>query len=277
LLSYRHSYHAGNHADVLKHIILIEILKHLIKKEGAFDYIDTHAGAGIYNLQSDHASKLQEYTQGIAKLTEEQWPELAVYFDILKKYNSQNTLQMYPGSPAIARHFLRAQDRSWLFELQPTDAALLSKNMSNIKRVRVMREDGFRGLLSLLPPVSRRGIVLMDPSYEVKTDYSKVFDTITAAYQKFPTGTYALWYPVVDRKRIDSLERRFIKSGIKKIQGFELAIAPDQFGSGMSASGMIVINPPWTLMNTMLDILPKLVATLGGMSAFYKCNTLVDE
>lgn len=277
MLSYRHSFHAGNYADVIKHIVLIEILEHLTKKESAFDYIDTHAGAGIYNLHSEHAVKLQEYTQGIGKLYSEDWPELASYFDILAKHNPSGKLDFYPGSPFIAMHFLRNKDRSWLYELHPKDAQLLLKNTANSKSIRVMREDGFKGLLSLLPPISRRGLVLIDPSYEIKSDYAKVFDAIESAYKKFPTGTYALWYPVVDRKIIDTLERKFSRSGIKKIQRYELAIAQDQFGTGMSASGMIVINPPWTLMDKMSQVLPKLVATLGGEGAFYKCDELVGE
>ena len=277
MLSYRHSYHAGNYADVIKHIVLIEILQHLVKKDSNFDYIDTHAGAGLYNLQSDHAAKLQEYTQGIAKLKPEDWPELATYFDIVAKHNPTDKLDFYPGSPFIAQHFLRRKDRSWLYELHPKDAERLLNNTAKNKNVRVMLEDGFKGLLSLLPPVSRRGLVLIDPSYEIKTDYAQVFDTLASAYKKFPTGTYALWYPVTDRKNIDTLERRFKRSGIKNIQQYELAIAPDQFGTGMSASGMIVINPPWTLQGKMSTILPKLVTTLGGDGAFYKCDELVGE
>lgn len=277
MLSYRHSFHAGNHADVLKHIIQIEVLEHLIKKDSPFDYIDTHAGAGLYNLQSEHATKLQEYTQGVAKLNSDEYPELATYFDILSKQNTSGKLNFYPGSPLIATSFLRKKDRGWLYELHPKDAELLLKNTANRKNIRVMRDDGFKGLLSLLPPVSRRGFVLIDPSYEIKTDYGKVFTVLAEAHKKFPTGTYALWYPVVDRKIIDQLERKFIRSGIKKIQQFELAIAPDQFGTGMSASGMIVINPPWTLMDKMSKVLPKLVNSLGGEAAFYKCDELVGE
>jgi len=277
LLSYRHSYHAGNHADVLKHIVLIEVLQHLTKKDSQFDYIDTHAGAGLYNLKSDHAAKLQEYTQGIAKLKSEEWSELATYFEIISSHNPNGKLNFYPGSPLIADYFLRKKDRSWLYELHPKDAELLSNNTARNKRTRVMLEDGFTGLLSLLPPVSRRGLVLIDPSYEIKTDYARVFNTINDAYSKFSTGTYVLWYPVTDRKNIDTLERRFKRSGIKNIQQFELAIAPDQFGSGMSASGMIIINPPWTLKKKMSQILPKLVRKLGGEGAFYKCDQLVGE
>jgi len=277
VLSYRHSYHAGNHADILKHIVQVEILSHLTKKDSAFDYIDTHAGAGLYNLQSDHAAKLQEYQQGIGKLKPKDWPELSQYFDIVASHNTVGKLDFYPGSPFITDYLLRKQDRSWLYELHPNDVALLAKSMAKRRQTRVMHEDGFKGLLSLLPPVSRRALVLIDPSYEIKTDYIKVVDVLTDAYKKFPTGTYALWYPMVDRMNIEQLERRFKRSGIKNIQRYELGLARDQFGSGMSASGMIVINPPWTLQDKMNNILPKLVATLGGEGAFYRCEQLVAE
>lgn len=277
MLSYRHSYHAGNYADVIKHIVLIEILEHLTKKENAFDYIDTHAGAGLYNLLSERTAKLQEYMQGIGKLKPTDWPELTSYFDVIASYNKADSLDFYPGSPAISSNFLRRQDRSWLYELHPRDAELLLENSGKQKGVRVMFEDGFKGMEAILPPISRRGLVLIDPSYEIKSDYAQVFDAINNAYKKFPTGTYALWYPVVDRKNIDILERKFIRSGIKKIQQFELGIAADQFGSGMSASGMIVINPPWMLKDKMAKVLPKLVTALGGESAFYKCVDLVGE
>lgn len=277
MLSYRHSYHAGNYADVIKHIVLIEILEHLTKKENAFDYIDTHAGAGLYNLLSERTAKLQEYMQGIGKLKPTDWPELTSYFDVIASYNKADSLDFYPGSPAISSNFLRRQDRSWLYELHPRDAELLLENSGKQKGVRVMFEDGFKGMEAILPPISRRGLVLIDPSYEIKSDYAQVFDAIDNAYKKFPTGTYALWYPVVDRKNIDILERKFIRSGIKKIQQFELGIAADQFGSGMSASGMIVINPPWMLKDKMAKVLPKLVTALGGESAFYKCVDLVGE
>jgi 23S rRNA (adenine2030-N6)-methyltransferase len=249
----------------------------MLKKDSPFDYIDTHAGAGLYNLQSEHATKLQEYTDGIGKLSRDEWPELATYFDILNKHNSSGKLSYYPGSPVIAAHFLRKSDRAWLYELHPKDSELLLKNTSQLKNTRVMRDDGFKGLLSLVPPVSRRGVVLIDPSYEIKTDYGKVFAILNEAYKKFSTGTYALWYPVVDRKIIDQLERKFIRSGIKKIQRFELGIAADQYGTGMSASGMIVINPPWTLIDKMTQVLPKLVNALAAEDGFYKCEELVGE
>ncbi len=278
MLSYRHSFHAGNYADVIKHIVLVEILEHMIKKDKAFDYIDTHAGAGLYDLHGSHAVKLNEYRDGIAKLQLEDWPELNHYLSIIKNFNSDQQLNYYPGSPLIALEYLRRQDRGWFYELHPNDGRLLAKNMGKQKRIRIMNQDGFEGLLALVPPVSRRAVILIDPSYEVKSDYNTVVDTLFEAYSKFKTGTYALWYPVVDRKQIDQLERRLIKSGINNIEQYELGIAKDQYGTGMSASGMIVINPPWTLKDKMKMVLPKLVATLGQSDgAFCKCVELVPE
>lgn len=278
MLSYRHSFHAGNFADVLKHIVVIEILQHLGKKDKPFDYIDTHSGAGLFDLSSAHAAKLQEYRNGIGKLNPADWPELASYFSVVHEYNRSKSLTHYPGSPMIALHFLRSQDRAWLYELHPEDAMLLSQNTADDRRARVMNEDGLKRLLSLLPPISRRGFVLIDPSYEIKTDYDLVFQTVAKAYKKFATGTYAIWYPVVDRNRINRLERQFVNSGISNIQRFELAIAEDTDERGMTSSGMIVINPPWQLMTTMQALLPKLVTTLAESDgAFYKCDVLVAE
>lgn len=278
MLSYRHSYHAGNFADVLKHIVLTECLQHLGKKDKAFDYIDTHAGAGLYDLASAHAGMLQEFENGIGKLNSAEWPELADYFAAVNKLNTDGSLGLYPGSPLIALHFLRPQDRAWLYELHSEDARLLVNNLQKDKRARVMHENGLAGLLRLLPPISRRGLVLIDPSYEIKSDYDSVFETVAKAIKKFATGTYAIWYPVVERSRIIRLEKQFIASGIKQIQRFELGITADSDAQGMTASGMIVINPPWQLMATMQQLLPKLVTVLAAdIGAFYKCDQLVAE
>ena len=278
MLSYRHSYHAGNFADVLKHIVIIEILEHLTKKDKAFEYIDTHAGAGLYSLKSDHAVKLQEFTNGIGRLQAADWPELSRYFEIISAFNNAGTLDFYPGSPLFARHFLRAQDKAWCFELHPADFDLLRQNIGNSKRIRLKQEDGFKGMLALLPPLSRRALVLIDPSYEIKTDYSQVVKTVALAYKKFSTGTYAAWYPVVDRQRIIQLENNFRDSGIRNIQRFELGLSEDSDVRGMTAAGMIVVNPPWQLLQKMSRVLPKLVATLGDDGgAFFKCDVLVGE
>ena len=278
MLSYRHSFHAGNFADVLKHIVQVEILDYLGQKDKVFDYIDTHSGAGLFNLNSEHATKLGEYLNGIAKLNENDFPELREYFRAIKAQNDSSQLEFYPGSPVIAQHLLRNEDKAWLYELHPTDFELPSENIRQSRRVKVKQGDGFEGMLSVVPPISRRALVLIDPPYEIKTDYDKVFKTVAKAYQKFPTGTYAIWYPVVDRHRIDKLEKSFVNSGIKDIVRFELGLSADTAERGMSSSGMIVINPPWTLKSKMENLLPKLVQALDeNGSAFYKCDTWVAE
>lgn len=281
MLSYRHSFHAGNFADVLKHITLIEILEHLAKKDKPFDYIDTHAGAGLYNLQSGHAKKLQEHHNGIAKLSAKNWPTLTSYFDAIAAYNPHTKSLYYPGSPAIAAHFLRAHDKGHLYELHTSDVRLLEKNMASHRNIRVKHEEGLAGLLALLPPKSRRGLILIDPSYEVKTEYDSVISTVIKAYSKFSTGTYAIWYPVINRSTIDRLEQKLIRSGIKDIQRFELGLSADSDEHGMTSSGMIVINPPWNLLEKMSSLLPKLSQALStdhsASQGVFKCDVLVPE
>lgn len=278
MLSYRHSFHAGNFADVLKHVVLVELLKHMVKKDKPFEYIDTHSGAGFYNLESKYAKKLSEHDNGIGKLKSEQWPELAEYFKILEDFNRASDFKCYPGSPLIAAKFLRPKDKAWLYELHHADFALLETNIGTNRRIKSFCQDGLKGALAHVPPVSRRAVVLMDPSYEVKSDYDAVFKTIEAAHKKFSTGIYALWYPVVDRQKIDRLESKFVRSGIKDIQRFELGLSADTREPGMTASGMLVINPPWGLRDTMSKVLPRLVEALADDSAaFYKCDVLVDQ
>lgn len=278
MLSYRHSFHAGNFADVLKHIVLVEILEHLAKKDNAFDYIDTHAGEGLYDLTSVQAEKLREYTTGIDKLKPDEWPELERYFDVLQAYNVTDARRYYPGSPKIALALMRAQDKARLFEMHPTDFGLLQKNMASDRRVKVMREDGLKGLLALLPPLSRRALILIDPSYELKNEFAQVSATIVQAYKKFAGGIYAIWYPVVARQPVERMEHALKVSGIKKIQRFELAIKADTEGRGMTAAGMIVINPPWTLMDKMSSLLPRLVEVLStDNAAYYRADVLVGE
>ena len=278
LLSYRHSYHAGNFADVLKHIVLVEMLEHFIKKDKPFDYIDTHSGAGIYDLLSGHADKNKEYKNGIDKLKDTRWPELASYFSAIDANNKSVGLRYYPGSPAIAMEYLRRGDRAWLFEMHSADGTRLEQLFAKNRSVRVSGDDGLKGLLSLVPPVSKRGLVLIDPSYEIKQDYDQVFKAVAQAHKKFTTGTYAIWYPVVDRVRIEKLEGKFKRSGIKNIQLFELGLLEDTEERGMTSSGMMVINPPWTLKDKMSQLLPKLVKALDESgSSFYRCETLVGE
>jgi 23S rRNA (adenine2030-N6)-methyltransferase len=201
LLSYRHSFHAGNFADVLKHIVLVEILEHLAAKEKAFEYIDSHAGAGLFDLTHGHAEKLEEFRGGIGRLWDRDWPELRRYFEIIRACNPSGSLNYYPGSPLIAMHFLRPRDRAWLFELHPKDSRRLEKNTQGSHRIRVACQDGHQGLLALLPPASRRGLILIDPSYEIKSEYEQVLETVKKACRKFSSGIYAIWYPVIEREK----------------------------------------------------------------------------
>lgn len=258
--------------------MLVEILEHFIKKETPFEYIDTHSGAGLYNLKSNDAQKLQEHTNGIGKINSKDFQQLARYFEVVNAYNEAGTADFYPGSPLIAKYFLRPQDKAWLFELHPQDYQLLCGNMQHNKKIRVACQDGLKGLTGLLPPVSRRGLVLIDPSYEVKSEYDEVFDKVIQVYKKFSTGIYAIWYPVVDRHKIDDLENKLILSGIKNIQRFELGLSADSELRGMTSSGIFVINPPWKLFAKMSDLLPKLAKTLSEENGeFFKCDIITRE
>ena len=220
MLSYRHSFHAGNFADVIKHIVLVESLEHLARKDSAFDYIDTHGGAGVFSLHSSHAQKLSEYKSGIGMLEREKFPELSNYFDVIAAFNTSPKLQNYPGSPAIASYLMRGHDKGWAYELHPKDYELLYDLMRRQRNFKVYQEDGLQGLLARVPPASRRGLVLIDPSFEVKTEYESVLSTLIKAYGKFSGGTYALWYPVVDRETNKRLEKKLASSGIKNIHLF---------------------------------------------------------
>ncbi|HEK2035202.1 TPA: 23S rRNA (adenine(2030)-N(6))-methyltransferase RlmJ [Proteus mirabilis] len=264
MLSYRHSFHAGNHADVLKHIVQTLIIESLKEKEKPFLYLDTHAGAGRYRLTNAHATRTGEYLEGIARLwQQEEVPELILpYLEAVGSLNTSDELRYYPGSPLLAAKLLREQDLLMLTELHPTDFPLLRTEFSRDKRVRVCREDGFGQLKSKLPPASRRGFALIDPPYELKQDYSAVVKGIVEGYKRFATGTYAIWYPVVHRQQIKRMLKELEATGIRKILQIELAVKPDSDQLGMTASGMIVINPPWKLASQMASILPWLHKTL---------------
>lgn len=278
MLSYRHSFHAGNFADLIKHIVLVEILEHLIKKGSPFDYIDTHAGAGLYDLRNPDSQKLQEYTEGVGKLDFNKLPELEKYFQVIRSLNEFDAIDIYPGSPSIANFYLRRQDKGWLFELHPRDYDLLRNNFSTRKNMRIHHKDGFDGLKALVPPVSRRGLVLIDPSYEIKSEYHLVIDRVIKAHKKFSNGIYAIWYPVVDRHSITKMEEELIKSGIRDIQRFELGISDDSTQRGMTSSGMIVINPPWRLFEKMSQLLPKIASIITQVNRpIYKCEIIVNE
>ena len=280
MLSYRHSFHAGNFADVLKHTVATSIINYMLKKDKPLCYLDTHSGCGAYSLQSNEALKTNEFTNGIAQL----WGRrdlpapVAAYLEQVVEFNAQSKLAFYPGSPSIALQMLREMDRLFLFELHPNEFNNMRENFSANRQIKMAKQDGLQGLIANMPPKERRGFILIDPSYEIKTEYSEVVDTLIQAHKRFATGTYALWYPVVKRRTIDKMERELINSGIKNIQLFELGIRADSPEMGMTSSGMIVINPPWSLRSEMQHSLPFLAETLGeNGEGFYRVETLVAE
>lgn len=260
MLSYRHSFHAGNHADVLKHTVQSLIIESLKEKDKPFLYLDTHAGAGRYQLSGEHAERTGEYLEGIARIwAQESVPEeLKTYLEAVSALNPRGDLRFYPGSPLIAAHLLRDHDKLNISELHPSDFPLLRNEFSRDNRARVVREDGYQQLKSQLPPLSRRGFVLIDPPYELKSDYQAVVKGIQEGHRRFATRTYAVWYPVVLRQQIKRMVKDFQATRIRKILQIELAVRPDSDQRGMTASGMIVINPPWKLESQMKSVLPWL-------------------
>lgn len=276
MLSYRHAFHAGNPADVLKHTVLAASLAYLTRKPAPLLYIDTHAGAGSYRLDSDIANKTGEYRDGVLALD---WstleaPVLAPYREAVEAPLAQ---QRYPGSPQIAASLLREQDRLRLFELHPQDFATLSKGFYKDARVKVAQTDGFASLRALLPAPQKRALVMIDPSYEVKQDYERVVDALQEAYRRMPGATYLLWYPVVLRQRIERLERGIKAAGLKDVWQFELGTAPDSEDYGMTASGMVVVNPPWELPEQMRVLLPQLQQQLAPAWGNHRCTQWVAE
>jgi 23S rRNA (adenine2030-N6)-methyltransferase len=282
MLSYRHAFHAGNHADVLKHLVTIQLLKYLGQKDAPYMYIDTHSGAGVYALDSPYASKNAEFETGIARLWERKDLPQAVadYVDVVKALNPSGKMRYYPGSPYCANQVMREEDRLRLFELHPTDIKILADNFRKLeqhaaeqgirpktrgKRVMIEQGNGFLGLKALLPPPSRRALVLIDPPYEDKSDYRSVVTTLKDALDRFATGTYAVWYPVLHR-----MESRQMPEKLKQLPSADwlnvtLSIAtPSPDGFGLHSSGMFILNPPWTLEATLREVMPYLVNVLGS-------------
>lgn len=279
MLSYRHAFHAGNHADVLKHFVQVQLHKYMNQKDTAYTYIDTHSGAGVYALDSGAATKNAEFATGIAPLWErtDLPPALSEYVGMVKDMNPSGKLRYYPGSPYIAEQASREQDRLRLFELHPADSKILADNFRKLeehkaqqgvrargKRVMIERGDGFHSLKALLPPPSRRALVLIDPPYEVKDDYRKVKVALDEALGRFPSGMFAVWYPVLHR-----IESRNFADNLKRLPAKEwlhvtLTVStPSPDGFGLHSSGMFVLNPPYTLEATLREVMPYLVHALG--------------
>ncbi len=270
MLSYRHAFHAGNHADVLKHLVLIQLLSYLGRKDKPYWVVDTHAGAGCYLLDRGHAAKNAEYEEGVARL----WnrtdlpPAVAEYVAIVKSFNRDGRLQRYPGSPYVAMRLLRDQDRLRLFELHGTDNKLLRENFSrdfpgDDRRVAIGQADGFAELKAVLPPPPRRGLVLIDPAYEDKRDYLRTIMTVKEGLARFAGGTFAVWYPQLDRGDARQLPEKLRKLADDWVDVRLTVGKPSPDGFGMFGSGMFVVNPPYTLAQTLRETLPFLQAALA--------------
>lgn len=255
MLSYRHAFHAGNYADLIKHTALVHCLEYLVEKAAPLRYLDTHAGIGAYSLSTPEAAKTGEYARGVGLLWQQpHLPHaLARWHHWVASFNGGTGLSAYPGSPWLAQQILRPQDRLELCEWHPQDIQTLRRQMAGDPRVHCHHENGYARALALMPPIEKRALVLIDPSYEVKDEYQQVVDSLKALHRRFATGVYLLWYPVVDDRYLQRLLRGLVQSGIKKIQRYELSLGPD--ASGMRASGLIAINPPYTLKQAMQESL----------------------
>jgi 23S rRNA (adenine2030-N6)-methyltransferase len=279
MFSYRHAFHAGNHADVLKHFIQVQLHKYMNQKDTAYTYIDTHAGAGVYALDSAQAVKSGEYIDGIARLwdRDDLPPALADYVGLVRTLNPSGKLRWYPGSPWVADAEARLEDRLRLFELHPADIKVLAENVRKLeahhaeqgerargRRILVEHADGFHGLKALLPPPSRRALVLVDPPYEVKLDYKHVRDALEEALKRFPAGMYAVWYPVLQRMESRQFADRLKRLPAKEWLHVTLSVAgPRADGNGLHSSGMFILNPPYTLEAILRETMPYLVQVLG--------------
>lgn len=282
MFSYRHAFHAGSHADVFKHMVLIAALQHLTEKDAALTVIDLHAGAGLYRLDSEQARTSGEAADGAARLFAPGLPALApalqAYVETLRAFNAGAALRVYPGSPFIAQRLLRAHDRLKLFELQAADLRALAGHVAQLgagRQIAVLHEDGFSGLRKFLPPPARRALVLCDPSYEIKSDYRKVQALAEDALKRFATGSYAFWYPLIARPEAHALPRRlktlatragknWLQATLTVKSGQAAARAPGQpKRAGLAASGMFLINPPFTLKTALAAALPQLTALLA--------------
>jgi 23S rRNA (adenine2030-N6)-methyltransferase len=268
MLSYRHAFHAGNYADVVKHITLNLIMQALRRKDTPFCYLDTHAGTAFYDLNSQFAQKTGEFKEGIELL----WrlPETAIhplathYMQALRAFNPGQRLNMYIGSAAIARNFLRSNDSMNLMELHPTDVELLKSQFKNDKQVHIHQRDGLEGLIALVPPKQKRGLVLIDPAYELKQDYIEVVETLKIAHKRWQNGIYMLWYPLLSEQAYQQkMLKKLGSSGIKKILVAELNRYPSHTPRAMYGTGLVIINPPYQLEQALKELLPWLWQVLS--------------
>jgi 23S rRNA (adenine2030-N6)-methyltransferase len=281
-MNYRHAFHAGSFADVVKHAALTRILVHLAGKPAAFRVIDTHAGAGLYDLAGEESQRSGEWRAGIARLLAADLAApvralLKPYLDVVSALNGAGALTTYPGSPALARALLRAQDRLVACELEPQAAAALARNFARDKRIKTVAIDGWVALNAYVPPVERRGVVVIDPPFEDADDFTRLAHGLEAAHRKWAGGLYLLWYPIKGRQEPDALARRLKRTGIDKILRAELAVAATTAQGPLGGCGLIVVNPPFTLESELAAILPALSAILGGAGGGHRVDWIAAE
>ena len=285
-MNYRHAFHAGNFADVIKHIVLVRILLHLQEKDAAFRVIDTHAGAGVYDLTGEEAQRSGEWLTGIARImqarfSEEAQPLIKPYLDIVRSFNPQGgPLKAYPGSPLIARALLRPDDRLTACEVESSARRDLIDALRRDTQARVVDLDGWTALPAFVPPKERRGLVLIDPPYEQKDEFERLAAGFAEAFAKWPTGSYLLWYPAKSRRATDELARQVAHAiGEARPPGkclrVEFSVAPQAAGQGLTSAGLLVVNPPWTLAADLKTILPELEKPLGqGGAGRFRLETV---
>jgi 23S rRNA (adenine2030-N6)-methyltransferase len=272
-MNYRHAFHAGGFADVIKHIVLVRMLTYLQDKQAPFRVIDTHAGAGVYDLTSDEARRGGEWLTGIARIMQARFSEttaplLKPYLDIVRAFNPKAQLVAYPGSPLIARALLRPQDRMTACEVEPKARKRLIEALRRDTQARVVDLDGWMALPAFVPPKERRGLVLIDPSFEQKNEFERLAAGFAEAFAKWPTGSYLLWYPVKSRRATDSLARDVaaaVGAGPSpgKCLRLEFSVAPQEAGAALASAGLLLVNPPYTLAGELKAILPELEKPLG--------------
>jgi 23S rRNA (adenine2030-N6)-methyltransferase len=272
-MNYRHAFHAGGFADVIKHIVLVRMLTYLQDKQAAFRVIDTHAGAGLYDLNSDEGRRGGEWLTGIARVmqarfSEKTAPLVKPYLDIVRAFNPQRELATYPGSPLIARALLRPQDRMTACEVEPKARKRLIDALRRDTQARVVDLDGWLALPAFVPPKERRGLVLIDPPYEQKDEFERLAEGFGGAFAKWPTGSFMLWYPVKSRRATDTLARHVTEAvgagpSPGKCLRLEFSVAPQAIGGALASAGLLIVNPPWTLIGELKAILPELEKPLG--------------
>jgi len=286
-VNYRHAFHAGSFADVVKHTVLARVLHYLRQKPAAFRVLDTHAGSGLYDLAGSEASRSGEWREGVGKLLAMPLPPpvaalLAPYLDVVGALNERGRLSVYPGSPAIVRAWLRPQDRLIACELEPQTADALARNMRGDPRIKTLAIDGWTALAAYVPPKERRGLVLVDPPFEEERDFSRLVRGFAAAHRKWATGIYILWYPIKGRSAPDTLARQLRRLGIGKILRAELTVAPLNDPGRLNGCGLILVNPPWTLEGELSALLPVLAERLGrkgpdGSGGGFRLDWLAGE